>query len=46
MQASAVERLPRTSKRLWHGTLEESSWQFDKAVSAAAWWAVPDLLLV
>ncbi|PRW44521.1 hypothetical protein C2E21_6535 [Chlorella sorokiniana] len=29
--ASEVERLPRTSKRLWHGTLADSSWQFDKA---------------
>ena len=36
-QASEAERLPRASKRLWHGTLDESSWQFDKTVSTLAW---------
>lgn len=43
-QASEAERLPRSSKRLWHGTLDESSWQFDKAVSALAWRTAVGLL--
>ncbi len=32
-QKSPVDWLPRTSKRLWHGTMADVTWQYDKAVS-------------
>jgi hypothetical protein len=35
MQTSPPDTLPRTSRRLWRGTLDAAAWKFDKKVPPA-----------